>query len=119
MSIEEQKRMKFVAELKQFTDQGWAIVREANVSILKIILSHNGNELDKYIAIFKVMLRNMINNVRVEPDKYSNDPPANGQCTTSFIGAQRTTRNYALNYSLRLYFIKSEKKIYKFEVLRG
>ena len=111
--------MKFVADLKQLKNQGWVIDRAAEVSILKIVLSHNGSELDKYIACFRVMINNMKNNIRAESDRYSNNPPINGQCITSFIGSQRTTQNHTLNYSLRLYFIQPEKKIYKFEVLHG
>jgi len=36
----------------------------------------------------------------------------------SFIGASINTKNYTSNYSLRLFFSRGLKEIYKFQVLK-
>jgi len=116
MPTDEQLRGDFIQYYKQLK-LTWSIDREIEIFIIKVILKHKDSELKTFIAYFKKLILNMTNNISVYPDKYSKAPPADGQCVDLFIGASVNTNNYASNYSLRLSFSNSQKKIYKFEVL--
>jgi hypothetical protein len=117
MQTDEQKRSDFTAYLRQLK-QSWAINRETEINIMNVILRHMGSELDTYIARFSVMIDWMIKGINNEPDRYSKNPPTDGKCVNSFVGASITTQDYTSNFSLRLFFSQERNEIYRFEVLR-
>jgi len=118
MQTDEQKRSDFAKYLKQLI-QGWTINEEIRRCIMIIILCHKGSELDTYIARFKVMIGWMEKDINTKPDAFSENHPADGKYVDSFIGADISIRNnYASNYSLRLFFSRELKEIYKFQVLK-
>jgi hypothetical protein len=116
MPTDEQKRGDFIAYLRQLK-QTWVISSEAERNILLVILSHKDSELDTYIARFKVMINWMEKGVNTKPDRFSKEPPLDGKCIISFVGADITTRSYYSNYALRLFFSKAKNEIYGFGVL--
>ena len=116
MQTDEQRRNDFIAYLKQLK-QTWVIEKDAERVIIRSILSHTDSELATYIAHFKRMVGKMESGIDMQTDKYSKNPPADGKCVDSFVGANVTTQDYTSNYSLRLFFSETGKKIYKFEVL--
>ena len=116
MSTDEQQRNDFIVYLRQLK-QKWVIEREAEKSIITGILGHKESELAIYIAHFKRMANKIIIDIDTQPDKYSKNPPADGKCVVSFVGASITTQDYTSNYALRLFFSKADSKIYKFEIL--
>jgi hypothetical protein len=117
MQTDDQKRGDFTAYLRQLK-QSWTINRETEITIMNVILRHKGSELDTYIARFSIMIDWMIKGINNEPDKYSRNPPPDGKCVNSFVGASITTQNYTSNYSLRLSFSQARNEIYRFDVLR-
>jgi CTP synthase (UTP-ammonia lyase) len=116
MQTDEQKRADFISYLKQLK-QKWVINSETERNILLIILSHKDSKLDAYIARFKVMIEWMEKGIKNKPDKFSEEPPLDGEYIVSFVGADVTTRSYYSNCALRLFFSRAKNEIYKFEVL--
>ena len=117
MTKDEQKRNDFLKYLKQLKETWTISPKTTEEAILRIVLSHKDSELDTYIARFKLMINWMTTGIKCKPDNYSKEHPDDGECVDSFVGASITTNNYTSNYSLRLYFSKTRKEIYKFEVL--
>ena len=118
MQTDEQKRDSFAIYLKQLM-QEWIINPETGKCIINVILRHKGVELDAYIARFKIMVGWMEKDIKTKPDISSENHPADGKYIDSFIGADISIRsNYASNYSLRLFFSRELKEIYKFLVLK-
>jgi len=95
----------------------WTIKRDVEIAIIKVILCHKGSELATYIDYFKKLIWKVTNRIDIQPDKYSKDPPIDGECVYSFVGVGVNTQNYTSNYALRLSFSKTENAIYNFEVL--
>jgi len=117
MPTDEEKRIGFKIYLEELC-QKWTINRETEKSIISVILRHKESELDTYIARFKVMINWMEKGIKSEDDKFSENHPDDGKYVDSFIGASINTQNYASNYSLRLFFSRELKEIYKFQVLK-
>ena len=118
MQTDEQKRDDFTKYLKRLV-QEWTINKETGRCIIKTILGHKDSELDTYIACFKVMIDWMEKDIKTKPDVFSENHPVDGKYVDSFIGADISIRyNYASNYSLRLFFSRELKEIYKFQVLK-
>ena len=117
MPTDEQRRDEFITYLKRLK-LSWSINRETEISIIKCILGHKDSELLTFIGYFKNLISRMINNTNAHQDKYSKDPPVDGMCVDSFVGAGINTKNYTSNFALRLYFSNTEREIYKFEILR-
>ena len=118
MQTDEQKCGDFAKYLKQLI-QEWTINEETGRCIMIAILRHKGAELDAYIARFKIMIVWMEKDINTKPDVFSENHPADGKYVDSFIGADISIRyNYASNYSLRMFFSRELKEIYKFQVLK-
>ena len=118
MQTDEQKRDDFAIYLKQL-NQEWTINHEAGRCIINAILGHKGVELDTYIAHFKVMIDWMEKDIDAKPDVFSENHPADGRYVDSFIGANISIQSkYASYYSLRLFFSRELKEIYRFQVLK-
>ena len=117
MQTDEQKREDFSIYLKQLV-QEWTINEEAGRCIMITILGHKGAELDTYITRFKNMIGWMEKDIKTNPDVFSENHPADGKFVDSFIGADINSSNYASNYSLRLFFSRELKKIYRFQVFK-
>ena len=111
----EKHRNDFLQYLKQ-VKQEWVIAKEAEKTILKEILSHKDSKLLTYISYFKGMIEKMKNDFNTTPDIYSESPPVGGKCVDSFIGIINN-KDYNSKCTLRLFFSKSKKEIYGFEVL--
>jgi len=116
MSTDEQRRCEFIDYLKQLK-LSWTLNRETEISIIKGILGHKDSELLTFIGYFKNLIFRVTNGINTYQDKYSKDPPDDGMCVDSFVGASVNTKNYTSNFALRLYFSNTRREIYKFEVL--
>jgi len=117
MQTDEEKRSAFGNYLNQLSKK-WTINRELMKYIIIAILSHKGVELDTYITRFKLMITWMEQGIKIEPDNFSENPPADGKYVDSFIGTSINTTNYTSNYSLRLFFSQELKEIYGFQVFK-
>jgi len=116
MPTDEHRRDEFIAYLKQLK-LTWNINRETEISIIKGILGHKDSELITYIAYFKNLIYRIKKDINTQLDRYSENPPVDGKCVYTFIGASVNTKNYTSNFALRLFFSNTEKVIYKFEIL--
>jgi len=115
MKTDVEKRLDFAKFLSKLKKR-WTIYREAEEKIIKIILKHKDSELDTYISHFKHMVDNMENHIEIKPDKHTKNPPPDGKCVYSFVGASIYTRNYTSNYELGLFFSFERNEIYDFNV---